>query len=447
MNTPSPPIHVLLIEDDAVLGGALVQRLRLEGFNVEHAIDRAQALHALRRARPDFVLSDIRLPDGSGEALYREALPLLGRTPIVFATAFADVGQAVRLMRAGADDYLTKPFDVDALVQRIRELVPTTPEAAAPARGFGLSGATTRLAADLDRLAQRDVPVLLRGETGVGKEVAARQLHERSARAGEPFVAVNCGAVPHDLMESQFFGHERGAFTGAATAHAGWFEEAAGGTLFLDEIGELDPRLQTALLRVLQDGRFRRVGGRQDLAFSGRVVAATNADLGARMAERRFREDLYYRLAVVELHIPPLRERADEVLPLAQAFAQQAAERQSLPTCALDDSARAALLAHTWPGNVRELRNRVERAMALSEGEALGAADLFPERTLDEPAVPATLAGAREQAELAQIERALELSGGRLAEAAQRLGVSRTTLWKRRKKLLGDGVPPVPPGH
>ncbi len=445
MTPTGAPIHVLLIEDDAVLGGALVQRLRLEGFSVEHAGDCAQALAALRQRRPDFVLSDIRLPDGSGEALYRQALPHLGRTPIVFATAFADVGQAVRLVRAGADDYLTKPFDVDVLVQRIRELVPAAPAAAAPAQGFGLSVATQRLAADLERLAQRDAPVLLRGETGVGKEVAARQLHERSARAGEPFVAVNCGAVPHELMESQFFGHERGAFTGATAAHAGWFEEAAGGTLFLDEIGELDPRLQTALLRVLQDGRFRRVGGRQELAFRGRVVAATNADLAARMAERRFREDLYYRLAVVELHIPPLRERADEVLPLAQAFVQQAAERQGLAACALDDGARAALLAHAWPGNVRELRNRVERAMALSEGEALGAADLFPERTLDEPAVPATLADAREQAELAQIERALELSGGRLAEAAQRLGVSRTTLWKRRKKLLGEGIAPTPP--
>jgi DNA-binding NtrC family response regulator len=193
------------------------------------------------------------------------------------------------------------------------------------------------------------------------------------------------------------------------------------------------------LLRVLQDGRFRRLGGRQDLVFRGRIVAATNADLPARIAARQFRDDLYYRLAVVELVVPPLRERPDEILPLAQAFVEQAAERQQLPCPALSDDARAALLAHDWPGNVRELRNRVERAMALSEGEALGSADLFPERTLDEPAA-ATLADARERAELAQIERALELSGGRLAEAAQRLGISRTTLWKRRKKLLGDGA-------
>lgn len=441
--TPTPtPVHVLLIEDDAVLGGALAQRLRLEGFRVEHAPDAASALRALRRARPDFVLSDIRLPDGSGEDLYRRALPHLGDTPIVFATAFADVDQAVRLMRAGADDYLTKPFDVDGLVQRIRELVPAPGAAAAPApaEGFGLSPATARLAADLDRLADRDVPVLLRGETGVGKEVAARQLHQRSARAAAPFVAVNCGAIPRDLLESQFFGHERGAFTGATGTHVGWFEEAGEGTLFLDEIGELDPRLQTALLRVLQDGVFRRVGGRQDLRFRGRLVAATNADLAARIAAREFRDDLYYRLAVVELWVPPLRERPAEVLALAEGFAQQAAQRQGLAAPSLDADARTALLAHAWPGNVRELRNRIERALALAEGDRLGSADLFPERTLDEPPRPATLANAREQAELAQIERALELSGGRLAEAAQRLGVSRTTLWKRRKKLLGDGA-------
>ncbi len=432
--------HVLVIEDDGVLGGALVQRLRLEGFRVELAVDCAEAVRAMQRRRPDFVLSDIRLPDGSGEDLYRRALPLLGETPIVFATAFADVGQAVRLVRAGATDYLTKPYDVDELVRTIRALLPDgtgpAPEAGAPGEGFGISAATAALAADLQRLASRDIPVLLRGETGVGKEVAARALHAQSTRAGEPFVAVNCGAVPRELMESQFFGHERGAFTGAATAHAGFFEETGSGTLFLDEVGELDLRLQVALLRVLQDGGFRRVGGRQDLQFKGRIVAATNADLAALIERRAFREDLYFRLAVVELRVPPLRERVEEVLPLARRFAQQAAERQHLPLAQFDDGAAAALLAHAWPGNVRELRNRVERAVALADEPVLDAAALFPETMLDKPlAAEGSLADAREQAELAQIERALELSGGRLGEAAQRLGISRTTLWKRRKGL------------
>lgn len=431
--------RVLVIEDDAVLGGALMQRLRLEGFAAELTVDCAQALQSLRRAKPDFVLSDIRLPDGSGEDLYRRALPYLGRTPIVFATAFAEIGQAVRLVRAGADDYLTKPYDVDALVRRIRELLSASaaqaPSPPPGAEGFGLSEATAGLARDLRRLATRDVPVLLRAETGAGKEVAARLLHSLSPRAREPFVAVNCGAVPRELMESQFFGHERGAFTGAAGVHVGFFEEARGGTLFLDEIGELDPRLQTALLRVLQDGSFRRIGGRQEQRFEGRIVAATNADLAERIATREFREDLYYRLAVVELRIPPLRERVEEVFPLAQGFMHQAAERQGQAPPELDESARSALLSHAWPGNVRELRNRIERAIALTDASVLFVGDLFPERTLDEPELDATLANARDQAELAQIERALELSGGRVVDAAQRLGVSRTTLWKRRKRL------------
>lgn len=432
--------HVLVIEDDSVLGGALVQRLRLEGFRVELVVDCAQAIRAMERGRPDFVLSDIRLPDGSGEDLYRRALPLLGETPIVFATAFADVGQAVRLVRAGATDYLTKPYDVDELVRTIRALLPDETRPASgdgtQGEGFGISTATAALAADLQRLASRDIPVLLRGETGVGKEVAARALHAQSARASEPFVAVNCGAVPRELMESQFFGHERGAFTGAAAAHAGFFEEAGSGTLFLDEVGELDLRLQVALLRVLQDGGFRRVGGRQDLQFKGRIVAATNADLSALIERKAFREDLYFRLAVVELRVPPLRERLEEVLPLARRFAQQAAERQRLPVPQLDEDAASALLAHAWPGNVRELRNRVERAVALADEPVLDGAALFPETMLDKPvADEGSLADAREQAELAQIERALELSGGRLGEAAQRLGISRTTLWKRRKGL------------
>ncbi len=435
--TKSSP-RILIIEDDAILGGALVQRLRLEGFTVELAVDCGQAVRAMHRARPDFVLSDIRLPDGSGEDLYRQALPLLGNTPIVFATAYADVGQAVRLVRAGVDDYLTKPYDIDELVKTIRERLPDKGESVSPATsdGFGLSEATTALATDLNRLASRDVPVLLRGETGVGKEIAARLLHSQSRRSRQPFVAVNCGAVPRELMESQFFGHERGAFTGATATHVGYFEETGNGTLFLDEIGELDVRLQISLLRVLQDGVFRRVGGRQDLRFDGRIVAATNADLGDLIARRVFREDLYFRLAVVEVHVPALRERPDEVLPLARRFAQQSAERQGLGVPRFDDSAASALLAHAWPGNVRELRNRVERAVALTDGSVLGAPALFPEMTLDSlPARDRSLADAREQAELASIERALELSGGRLGEAARRLGISRTTLWKRRKTL------------
>jgi DNA-binding NtrC family response regulator len=432
-------LEVLLIEDDRVLGGAVAQRLKLEGMQVRWAETCAQAVAELRRSRPDFVLADIRLPDGSGEELYRETMPHLGSTPIVFATAFADIEQAVRLVRAGADDYLTKPYDVDALVERLRPLCAAKTAASAPGRHsapvqpFGLSPATASIAADLQRVAATDLPVLLLGETGAGKEVAARMLHQASPRAARPFLPVNCGAIVRELMESQFFGHERGAFTGATGVHHGFFEEADDGTLFLDEIGELDLRLQTALLRVLNDGTFRRVGGRQDLRFSGRIVAATNADLSSLVAAKAFREDLYYRLAVVEIRLPALRSRPEEIVILSRRFAVEAAERLGRPPPSLSEAAIAALLAHDWPGNVRELRNRIERAVALADSAELGDADLFPERRLDQLR-PASLATARERAELEQIEKAMTVAGGRVSEAARQLGISRTTLWKLRKK-------------
>jgi DNA-binding NtrC family response regulator len=238
-------------------------------------------------------------------------------------------------------------------------------------------------------------------------------------------------------MESQFFGHERGAFTGAVGAHVGYFEEAGRGTLFLDEIGELDPKLQGALLRVLNDGEFRRIGGRSPIRFEGRIVAATNADLPALIAARAFRQDLYFRLAVVEIRIPPLRERPAEILQLAEEFAAEAAIRAGRNRLEFDQSAATAMLAHPWPGNVRELRNRLERAAALTDAETIGAADLFPEQSLDQPAA-ASLASARDRAELEQIERAMALSGGRVSEAARHLGISRTTLWKRLKRQV-DG--------
>jgi DNA-binding NtrC family response regulator len=427
--------HILVVEDDTILGGALVQRLKLEDFEVTWARDCEEALAAMRRRRPDFVVSDIVLPDGSGEDLYRRAQVWLGDTPILFATAFGEIDQAVRLVKAGADDYLTKPYDVDDLITRIRMRL-RKPGGNADAAGvvdFALSSATELIAEQLRRVANTDLPVLITGETGTGKEVAARFLHAASRRAQGPFVAVNCGAIPHDLLESQFFGHERGAFTGASQSHIGFFEEAKGGTLFLDEIGELDARLQIALLRVLEDGRFRPVGSRADRSFQGRVVAATNADLYAMRGEKTFREDLYYRLSVIEIALPPLRERREEIEPLSQRLLEQAAARRGLPASTISPDAMLALLRHDWPGNIRELRNRLERASVLARARTLGPADVFPEKAL-EPPEAATLADARRRAETDQIERALAESQGKVGDAAKRLGISRTTLWKRRAR-------------
>lgn len=418
--------HILVIEDDAILGGAIVQRLALEGFDPVWAKGRAEAIDALKRRRPDFVLSDIVLPDGSGEDVFREAQPYLGNTPILFVTAYGEIDQAVRLVKAGADDYITKPYDADALVERIRQRVAKGSAAADIRPGGDVSPADDAIAAQLRRVAATDLPLLITGETGVGKEVAARFVHAQSARARTTFLAVNCGAVPHDLMESQFFGHERGAFTGATQAHVGFFEEAGEGTLFLDEVGELDARLQAALLRVLQDGQFRPVGSRKDRQFRGRIIAATNADLEQARAERRFRDDLYFRLSVVTIALPPLRERRAEIIPLANRFLQELGPERTFSTAALD-----AMLAHSWSGNIRELRNRIQRAGVFTEEPAIDAADLFPERRLT-ASDDDTLADTLRRAEAERIERALIANQGRVADAAKELGISRTTLWKRR---------------
>lgn len=427
------PIHILIIEDDKVLGGALRQRMTLEGFEVSWAQNCAHAVDLIKRSRPDFIVSDIVLPDGSGEDIFRRVQPWLGDTPILFATAYGEIDQAVRLVKAGAEDYLTKPYDVDLLVDRVRSsiAVRAAPMRASTSRQTSsvIVPAGEALVHQLQRAGQVDFPVLLTGETGVGKEIAARYLHSLSQRNGEPFVAVNCAAIPHELLESQFFGHVKGAFTGANETHIGFFEETVTGTLFLDEIGELDPRLQAALLRVLENGHFRPVGGRSEKQFRGRIVAATNADLSRLRQERMFRDDLYYRLSVLEIHIEPLRQRKSEILDLATKFLAQTEPGRS-PN--LTEGARTALLNHDWPGNIRELRNRLQRAKVFAANEELQPEDIFPEVRLEQS--EATLANARHRAEVEMIEKALAASGGRVSEAAKSLGISRTTLWKRRGK-------------
>lgn len=418
------------------LGGAITQRLKLEGFEPIWAQDLRSPLAAMRRRSPAFVLCDIRLPDGSGEEFYRWAQSFLGLTPIAFATAYGEVEQAVRLVKAGADDYLTKPYDVDDLVGRIRARLRSSAESLQAEVTEVPSGAMAVLGKQLERAAGSRLPVLMTGETGVGKEVAARRLHEASPWSAEPFVAVNCGAIPKDLLESQFFGHRRGAFTGAVEAHVGHFEEVGAGTLFLDEIGELDLRLQAALLRVLQDGRFRPVGATRDGEFRGRIVAATNADLNRMRRDGRFRDDLFFRLSVLTFAIPPLRERVNEILPLARRFLDES-KQQSAEAKQFAEEARLALVNHDWPGNVRELRNRIARAGVMVDGPLIGPADLFPEQRLAD--LPKTdLARARAAADAAVIEKALVQTGGNVGEAAKLLGVSRTTLWKRRSSAVAD---------
>jgi DNA-binding NtrC family response regulator len=430
--------RVAVIEDDPVMGASLVQRLELEGYRPVWWQTGGDALAALKQQRPDLLICDIRLPDMSGEDIFRQALPELGTSPVLFITAYGDIEQAVRLVRGGADDYLTKPFDIDDLLERIERLLAEQRAARGASSALGLSEPMLRIEALLRRVADVDSGVLFTGESGVGKEVAARFLHQVSARAGSPFMAVNCAAIPGELMESELFGHERGAFTGAHSRHEGYAERARDGILFLDEVGDLPAPLQAKLLRLLHDRTFHRLGGKTPIICQARVICSTNRDLEALVAASAFREDLFYRINVIPVTIPPLRSRPEDILPLLRGYVRHFSEAFDRPVRGLTNVGEEAALAHDWPGNVRELRNRVERAVALADQAWIGPLDLFPDLRLEEASQHAsfgTLAEARDAAERRQIERALAHTDGRVAKAAELLGVSRTTLWEKMRRI------------
>ncbi|MQX38128.1 sigma-54-dependent transcriptional regulator [Roseospira navarrensis] len=431
-----------LIEDDPVMGESLTQGLTLEGLQVSWWQSGAEALKALSRpVVPDVLICDIRLPDMSGEAVFEALVRAGGSPPVLFMTAYGDIDQAVRLMRAGAADYLTKPFEMGTLLGRLAALVPgDASTAATDGAVLGVSPVMRILERDLSRLAGASGPVLITGETGVGKEVCARHLHHLS-RPGAPFIAVNCAAIPADLLESEIFGHEKGAFTGAAARHPGYAERARDGILFLDEIGDLPPALQGKLLRLLEERAFHRLGATAPVPFRARVVAATNTDLPTAVAEGRFRADLMYRLNTFTLDIPPLRTRPEDTGWLLDRFVTRfVAEHPDGPVRGVGALAEEAARAHDWPGNVRELRNRVERAVAMGLSPWLGPADLFPPARWTggggaDPEAPAALADIRDAAERRAIEGAIRDADGQLREAARLLGISRTTLWEKMRRL------------
>jgi DNA-binding NtrC family response regulator len=433
---PDSAPYVALIEDDPVMGQSVADWLAVEGYRTTWFRTGCEAIRSLSRRVPDAVICDIRLPDMNGEEVHRALATACGQAPMLFITGHGDIAQAVRLMQAGASDYLTKPFDIEALLRRLEALLSPHWQ-----RGDGLVLGQAPAIIAVERLLRRVAPiestVLLAGPSGSGKEVAARLLHAEGPRARFPFVAINCAALPTDLLESELFGHERGAFTGAAARHEGLAERAGAGVLFLDEVAELPMPLQAKMLRLLQERVFRRVGGERDLPFRARVVAATNADLDARVADGRFREDLFFRLAVIRVAMPSLRERREDVLPLARRFLGEFAGSFVRPLRGFTTLAEDALLAHDFPGNVRELRNRIERAAALAEGDLVTAADLFPERATASrsgAAVP-TLADARDAAERRAITAALAETGGDVTRAAEWLQVSRSTLFDKLRRL------------
>ena len=427
-----------IIEDDLIMGESLTQRLNLEGYKTSWWKTGEEACEQMKDSCPDLVICDLRLPDVNGDVLFHKIQTECNAPPFLFITAYADIDQAVSLMRAGAGDYVTKPFEIPDFLNRIEALLLQRTTSGNNAAVLGVSPPMREVESLLKRIADIDSTILLTGETGVGKEVAARFLHDACNRCDQPFMAVNCAAIPAELIESELFGHVKGAFTGAHDNHAGYAERAKQGILFLDEIGDLPLAAQTRLLRLLQERTFSRVGGENDIAFNARVICATNADLQQLVTEKEFRNDLFYRINVIPVHIAPLRERGEDIIPLVNQYLEFYAHAMNRDMVGISSLAQEAAINYDWPGNVRELRNRVERAVALGDSGLIGPADLFPElgatnaRSKD---TIATLADVRDAAERRQIMRALEKTKGQTGKAAALLSVSRTTLWEKMRHL------------
>ena len=474
--------RILLVDDDAAIRTVVAQALRRAGHQVRAVGSLAELDRELAVAVPDILLTDVVLPDGDGIDHATGLIRDRPEMPVIVLSARNTLTTAVRANEAGAYDYLPKPFDLETLTRTVAaalirsgvETAPADDEVEDPSLPLiGRSPAMQDVYRIIARVVSNDLTVLVSGESGTGKELVARAIHDLGARRDGPFVPINMAAIPRELIEAELFGHERGAFTGAAQRSAGRFEQAAGGTLFLDEIGDMPIEAQTRLLRVLQSGEFTTVGGARTIRADVRIVAATNRDLHAAVAAGQFREDLYYRLAVVPIALPALRDRRDDVAELARHFLDRAADA-GLPRKTLAQSAVSVLSAHDWPGNVRELENLMRRLAALSRDDRIGAAEVTamiggsgavaPEadpdpgiaaavrsmidrlsrhdpRALDDGSLYARLIG---EVERPLIEAMLARHGGNQLRAARAIGLNRNTL-RKRLDVLGIDAHPRPP--
>jgi two-component system, NtrC family, response regulator AtoC len=436
--------RILVTDDEEGIRTFLAEALQSEGHEVETAASGVEASDRLGRARFDLLITDLKMPGMGGMDLLERARTAQPDMEVIVLTAYGSVTSAVEAMRRGAFDFVEKPLPNPAalrlLVARALErralAVRRNGEPARPAPRLSFADpAMATVVEALQKVAPTDATVLLLGESGTGKEVVARTLHAMSSAAQGPFVAVNCAALSEHLLESELFGHEKGAFTGAHSRRRGRLELAQGGTLFLDEIAELKPSLQAKLLRVLEERRFERVGGSQTLSTDARWVAATNRDLGPMLADGRFREDLYHRLAVFPIRLPPLRERTQDIAPLAQALLVEVGRALGRPALHLDPSAERALREHHWPGNVRELRNTLERAAIMTDGDRVASEHLWLDpTTARQVSAAAAPSGSLEDLERAAIERALAECGGNRRRAAERLGIGLRTLYDKLKR-------------
>jgi len=432
------PGRVLVVDDREGIRSFIAEALDGAGYQVVTAADGAEAMEAAGAGRFHLVITDLKMPRMDGMELLARLRRLDPTLPVIVLTAHGTIDNAVEAMKLGAFDYLTKPLEGPAQLRRlVRRAIDhrglSTSPAAAGGGMLASDPASLRIAQLIARVAVTDATVLLLGESGTGKEVAAREVHRLSRRAAAPFVAVNCGAMSPELVESELFGHEKGSFTGASERRKGRFEAAHGGTLFLDEVGDLPAGLQVKLLRALQERRFERVGGTETVEVDVRVVAATNRELEGMVAAGTFREDLFHRLSVFPITLPPLRERPGDLEPLALSLLAAIADGMGRPGLTLDDDALARLRAHAWPGNVRELRNALERAAIMADGPVVRAADIAVPG-----AIPAMAPGG-EPPTLRELEReairnALARTDGHRRKTAEMLGIGLRTLYNKLKE-------------
>jgi two-component system nitrogen regulation response regulator NtrX len=438
--------RILVVDDEENIGRSLRMILEREGYQVNALKNAAELRSFPERARMDLFLLDVRLPDASGIDLLRELQAAEIPAPVIMISGHATIADAVEATRAGAFDFLEKPLGRDRVMVAVKNALEQgnlkqenkrLKDAIGPGtKMIGSSPAFERAVEQASMAARSDARVLLVGESGTGKELLAAHIHGSSPFAAGPFVKVNCAAIPGELIESELFGHEKGSFTGATSMRRGKFEMADNGTLFLDEIGDLHSNSQAKLLRVLQEGEFHRVGGEHTIRVTVRVVSATNRDLSSMVAQGKFREDLYYRVSVVPIRVPALRERPQDIAPMAQYFLEDFCVRNGFRKKSFDEEVWEAFELYSWPGNARELRNVVERMAILSHGDVLNAAAIPLEFKLQRETGPrSSVQEARESAEREHVLRALEQSGWNVSSAARALGMERTNLHKRIRAL------------
>lgn len=440
--------RVLLVEDDDIMRVSVEDRLQLENIPTLSATNLAEARHHMRSGEVDLVVTDIRLPDGTGADLFHEVSLNYPGTPVILMTAYGSVPQAVELVKAGASDYFIKPFEMKTFISRVRrnlskiaderlsgEITDLDGMHFKPGSGvLGRSAALRRIERLIQRIRNVDSSVLITGDTGTGKEVVATLIHHNSHRAQGPLVTISCAAIPLNLVESELFGHEKGAFTGADRQRVGRFEQANGGTIFLDEIAEIPAETQVKLLRVLQERSIERLGSGKSIDLDVRIITATQINLEDAVENGTFRLDLFWRLNVLRVHIPPLRERPDDILYLARLFTLKQAKEMGKKIVGLSPRVEAHLLEQDYPGNVRELKNIVERALALCDGTRIEMHDLLPFEMDPPDDKPRSLKEAVSEAEIRAIKASLTRYDGAIAKAAQSLGVSRKSLWEKMRR-------------